>query len=259
MLFLVRELQAARRVEAHPVAADDSEEPLIRYAAALCHANVALGAALVENMTFAWSWRDAFKPALVCQARGCAFERVAVLWNLAAHFSQRAALRPRPDLEATRAAKGDFERSAGCFEHLGNLLGEGGLQALNLQTRVGEAVQAAAPWDLSPAGLRMARGLMLAQAQACCYEECLKGGCSQPGATSPLGSAVTSAPGSVPGSAPGDVARVAAGAAAMFQEAAAEQRSSRQLMELDPSWARHMHFQAAVFEVTSFRSCLLLN
>jgi hypothetical protein len=55
------------------------EDALKRYAAALCYAKIAMGTTLADNMTFTFSWRDAFKPALVCHARTCDFERSCVL------------------------------------------------------------------------------------------------------------------------------------------------------------------------------------
>ena len=68
-----------------------AEQAVLRYFAALCHARVALGAALGDNMMFSFAWRDAFQPAtVVCASRACDFERVAVLYNLGAAYSQRA-------------------------------------------------------------------------------------------------------------------------------------------------------------------------
>ena len=58
---------------------NEREESILRYFSALCHAKVALGAALSDNIMFNFAWCDAFKPPLVVSSRSCDFERVAVL------------------------------------------------------------------------------------------------------------------------------------------------------------------------------------
>ena len=208
---------------------------------------MALGASLDENMAFRFMWRDAFKPAVVAHSRSVSFERCCSLYNLGALFSQRAALVNRNDLAGVRDAKDGFQCAAGVFDHVKALLGEGGFRALGVQTNappppqgaaVGQGVAAAAGvTDLSAPGLDMAMALMLAQAQACCYEEALKGGSQSATSGGSRDPAV--------------IAQLAAGAAAMYSDALACVHASPQLVELDNSWQRHMHFQSACFEAVA--------
>jgi len=276
--------QDARRVEIQAARSDPNvETALVRYSAALCHAKVlifvvdymnidfarycvyhdtpifsftfnlkvALGASLDENVAFRFMWRDAFKPTLVAHSRSVSFERCCSLYNLGAFFSQRAALVNRNDLAGVRDAKEGFQRAAGVFEHVKALLGDGGFRALGVQTNAPSPPQGAAVGlsgasqgmaaaaavgvtDLSTPGLDMAMALMLAQAQACCYEEALKGGTAASGTRDPA-----------------VIAQLAAGASAMYGDALACVHASPQLVELDKSWQRHLHFQSACFEAVA--------
>lgn len=215
--------EAALRIEKPAQRNEEGvEESLLRYASALCNGKIAFGATLGDNMTFSFSYRDAFKPALICSARSTDFERTAVLYNLGALYSQQAAQHVRSDLVGIRAARDGFQRAAGGFLFLEELLSGGALKQMGLVVD---------PCDLSPPGLRMTTLLMLAQAQACCYEEALKGG---------HGAGDTST-----------IAKLAAAAAAMYGETVAVQKNSPELLGLDPSWARHILFQHLCFEAVA--------
>jgi len=215
--------EAALRVE-NPASRSeaDLDTALLRYASALCHGKIAMGTTLGDNLVFTFSWRDAFKPALVCHARSFDFERTAVLYNLGALYSQQAAQHVRSDLVGIRAARDGFQRAAGVFSVLDSMLGPGVLRQMGV---VADAC------DLSSPGVRMTTSLMLAQAQACCYEEALKGG---------TGAGDASA-----------IAKLAAAASSLYGEAVNVQKNAPELIGLDPSWAKHILFQHYCFQAVA--------
>eukprot|EP00618_Florenciella_parvula_P002756 CAMPEP_0119520390 /NCGR_PEP_ID=MMETSP1344-20130328/36420_1 /TAXON_ID=236787 /ORGANISM="Florenciella parvula, Strain CCMP2471" /LENGTH=302 /DNA_ID=CAMNT_0007558271 /DNA_START=226 /DNA_END=1131 /DNA_ORIENTATION=- len=228
LVSLCKLREAAKHAEKRGAGTDAAADEEIvtslkRYFVSMCHADVAFGASMQDDASLNWTWRDSFKPSLMVHSRNSTFERIATIYNMGAVYSQRAAITERGNLEGVDAARTGFQKAAGVFEYLAAKLAPG-LGALGCADAASQS-----PCDVSPPGLRLAASLMLAQAQACCYEEALKG----QGVDAP------------------SVSKLAASAAAMYAQALKAQREAPELAELDPSWARHLNFQEGCFDAAA--------
>jgi len=111
-----------------------------------------------ENLSF--TWHDAFRPHLKHAAASLRFEKAALVFNIGAAASGIAAAHSRVTEEGVRAACGEFQRAAGAFRAVGEMMEE----------------EAATTVDMSSQATAMLERLMLAQAQECCFERALAGG-----------------------------------------------------------------------------------
>ena len=106
------------------------------------------------------SSRDAFRPPEKVARADLQYERVCVLFNVAAALSYAGAAQKRGDEEAIRRACQLFQQAAHAVESVQGLLADGGGGAGSGPTA-----------DLSAEALGAWRGPMLAQAQQCFYEK----------------------------------------------------------------------------------------
>eukprot|EP00966_Prymnesium_polylepis_P141210 3261135-Prymnesium_polylepis.1 len=107
-------------------------------------------------------WRDAFKHSDKATSSDLRFERVCVVFNLAAAISYAGTQQNRDEAEGLRDACQLFQQAAGAIEQLQALLAEAWHQAPAFTTDT--HAKATAAW----------RSLMLAQAQQCYYEKARK-------------------------------------------------------------------------------------
>ncbi|CAN6273619.1 unnamed protein product [Urochloa humidicola] len=110
--------------------------------------------------TLSFTWYDAFRPHLKHAAASLRFEKAALVFNVGAAASRIAAAHSRATEEGVRAACGEFQRAAGAFRAVGEMMEE----------EVGTTV------DMTSQASAMLERLMLAQAQECCFERALAGG-----------------------------------------------------------------------------------
>ena len=134
---------------------------LARYYRVVTSLRTRFGAA-VEDSEFAvqFVWRDAFRPPEKVARADLQYERVCVLFNVAAALSYAGAAQKRGDEEGLRRACQLFQQAAHAVESVQGLLADGGGGAGSGPTA-----------DLSAEALGAWRGLMLAQAQQCFYEK----------------------------------------------------------------------------------------
>jgi programmed cell death 6-interacting protein len=110
--------------------------------------------------TLSFTWHDAFRTHLKRAAASLRFEKAALVFNVGAAASRIAAAHSRATEEGVRAACGEFQRAAGAFRAVGEMMEE----------EEGTTV------DMSSQASAMLERLMLAQAQECCFERALAGG-----------------------------------------------------------------------------------
>jgi programmed cell death 6-interacting protein len=110
--------------------------------------------------TLSFTWHDAFRPHLKHAASSLRLEKAALVFNVGAAASRIAAAHSRATEEGVRAACGEFQRAAGAFRAVGEMMEE----------------EAATTVDMSSQASAMLERLMLAQAQECCFERALAGG-----------------------------------------------------------------------------------
>jgi programmed cell death 6-interacting protein len=109
------------------------------------------------------TWHDAFRPHLKHTAASLRLEKAAIVFNVGAAASRIAATVSRATEEGVRAACGEFQRAAGAFRAVGEMMEE----------------EEATTVDMSSQASAMLERLMLAQAQECCFERALDAGKSQ--------------------------------------------------------------------------------
>ncbi|XP_021315761.1 ALG-2 interacting protein X isoform X2 [Sorghum bicolor] len=114
--------------------------------------------------TLSFAWHDAFRPHLKHAAASLRFEKAALVFNVGAAASRIAAAVSRATEEGVRAACGEFQRAAGAFRAVGEMMEE----------------EEATTVDMSSQASAMLERLMLAQAQECCFERALAAGRSPP-------------------------------------------------------------------------------
>ena len=134
---------------------DNAERSLHQYFKALCNCEDA-GFPIKDGESYGLvsKWKCAFEPNKELTRNNIRFERVSILFNIAALESHVAAMADRKTENGLKIACNKFQQAAGIFENLKSI-------------EIADNPTA----DLSAAGLQMATQLMLAQAQSCVYEK----------------------------------------------------------------------------------------
>ncbi|PUZ76741.1 hypothetical protein GQ55_1G315000 [Panicum hallii var. hallii] len=158
--------------------------------------------------TLSFTWHDAFRPHLKHAAASLRFEKAALVFNVGAAASRIAAAHSRATEEGVRAACGEFQRAAGAFRAVGEMMEE----------------EAATTVDMSSQASAMLERLMLAQAQECCFERALAGGKS-----------------------PAVCSKVARQAALYYEEAYAALVAPPLQNHFERSWVSQVQLKAALF------------
>ncbi|XP_051188501.1 vacuolar-sorting protein BRO1 [Lolium perenne] len=227
-LCAVRDLRAAA-VEApalpDPSSLDQRRAALLAYARALALVEprfpVSPDRAHVHSLSF--TWHDAFKTGKKASLPSLHLERAAVLFNLAAVYSQIALAADRVTDVGIRTACGAFQSAAGAFA----LLRESGLAA--------KAVAAGATTvDVTPDCAGMLEKLMLAQAQECFFEKVIAGG--KPHAL---------------------CSKVARQVGVYYEEAYAALCAPPLSQHFDKTWVSHVQLKAAQFYADACYRCAL--
>ena len=117
----------------------------------------------INSLSFVW-W-DAFKPSKKEKQQNINFEKCAVLFNLAALYSQNAIDQERTTSPGLVVACKKFQEAAGVFSYI--------KEHLSMRT------DAPHPLDISPDSTKMLEQLMLAQAQECVFEKAMVEGKSE--------------------------------------------------------------------------------
>ncbi|CAN6252490.1 unnamed protein product [Urochloa humidicola] len=158
--------------------------------------------------TLSFTWYDAFRPHLKHAAASLRFEKAALVFNVGAAASRIAAAHSRATEEGVRAACAEFQRAAGAFRAVGEMMEE----------EVGTTV------DMTSQASAMLERLMLAQAQECCFERALAGGKS-----------------------PAVCSKVAKQAALFYEEAYAALVAPPLQNHFERSWVSQVQLKAALF------------
>jgi len=161
-----REAAVGKKVSNETEAAA-AEDALVLYGALLELLQDKLGMEVREQRAMGFAWQACWdgpseKTAPTVQHAPIA-ERAAVLFNLGACWSMRAAMPPRTDSEAIKAAARHFQLAAGALQ---------ACQQLGPQAALGEACSP----ELTDAALKAIQALMTAQAQACFCEKAASDG-----------------------------------------------------------------------------------
>lgn len=158
--------------------------------------------------TLCFTWHDAFRPHLKHAAASLRFEKAALVFNVGAAASRIAAAVSRATEEGVRAACGEFQRAAGAFRAVGEMMEE----------------EEATTVDMGSQASAMLERLMLAQAQECCFERALAAGKSPPVCS-----------------------KVARQAALYYEEAYAALVAPPLQNHFERSWVSHIQLKAALF------------
>ncbi|KAF3320972.1 ALG-2 interacting protein X-like protein [Carex littledalei] len=113
------------------------------------HYTTALERSHIEALQF--TWKDSFKPSKKHSHKSISSEKVAVVFNIGAVYSQMAAVENRGTVQGLTEAYNAFNNAAATFRYLREILGEG------------ESV------DVSMECVSMLETLMVAQAQECFF------------------------------------------------------------------------------------------
>ncbi|XP_078156917.1 vacuolar-sorting protein BRO1-like [Carex rostrata] len=105
-----------------------------------------------------FTWKDSFKPSKKHSHTSIGSEKVAVVFNIAAVYSQMAAAQNRGTVDGLKKAYKAFYNAAGAFQYLREILG------------AGESV------DVSTECVSMLEKLMVAQAQECFFNRAVRKG-----------------------------------------------------------------------------------
>ncbi|XP_010918463.1 vacuolar-sorting protein BRO1 [Elaeis guineensis] len=163
----------------------------------------------VHSLVF--TWHDAFKSNKKVSLPSIHLEKAAVLFNLAAVYSQIALTSDRSSPAGLKQACNSFQAAAGTFAFLRD-------QA------AAKAVAAGATLDLSPECTSMLERLMLAQAQECFFEKVI-----------------------ADGKPPGLCSKVARQVGLYYEEAYAPITAPPLNQHFDRTWVSHVQLKAAQF------------
>ncbi|EHA8588200.1 Vacuolar-sorting protein BRO1 [Cocos nucifera] len=161
--------------------------------------------------SFVFTWHDAFKPNKKVSLPSIHLEKAAVLFNLAAVYSQIALSADRSSPAGLKQACNSFQAAAGSFAFLRD-------QA------AAKAAAAGATLDLSPECTSMLERLMLAQAQECFFEKVIAD--AKP---------------------PGLCSKVARQVGLYYEEAYAAITGPPLNQHFDRTWVSHVQLKAAQF------------
>lgn len=167
-----------------------------------------------KEVQVSFTWSDSFKPAKKITQMSPDFERASVMFNLGALESHAGMSQDRGQEDGLKRAQKHFSNAAGIFLYLRD----------DLRNKITGPVTA----DLSQEGLSMLYYLMLAQAQACFYEQALK---------KKLKSRLLS--------------KLAAQASDWYNSAWRASNSGALKSVLDGMWATHLDFQRRCFSASS--------
>ncbi|BAF26864.2 Os10g0495300, partial [Oryza sativa Japonica Group] len=173
--------------------------------------------------SLAFTWHDAFKTGKKASVASIHLEKAAVLFNLAAVYSQIALAADRATDVGIRTACGSFQSAAGAFAWMR----ESGVAA--------KAVAAGATTvDVTPECAAMLEKLMLAQAQECFFEKVIAGG--KP---------------------PALCSKVARQVGIFYEEAYAALSAAPLSQHFDKTWVSHVQLKAAQFYADACYRCSL--
>ncbi|XP_008776264.2 vacuolar-sorting protein BRO1-like [Phoenix dactylifera] len=174
--------------------------------------------------SLAFTWHDAFKANKKVSLPSIHIEKAAVLFNLAAVYSQIALSADRSSAAGLKQACNSFQAAAGAFAFLRDHV-------------AAKAVAAGATLDVSPECAFMLERLMLAQAQECFFEKVIAD--AKP---------------------PGLCSKVARQVGLYYEEAYAALNASPLNQYFDRTWVSHVQLKAAQFYAEAcFRYSLELH
>ncbi|KAM7271950.1 hypothetical protein ACFE04_031164 [Oxalis oulophora] len=159
-----------------------------------------------------FTWYDAFKPKLKANQQNIHLEKAAVLFNLAAVYSQIGLGSDRGSADGLRVASHAFMSAAGAFAFLRD----------NAATKA--SIGSSCTVDLSVECVGMLERLMLAQAQECVFENTI-----------------------AKGSSPGVCAKVSRQVGLYYEEALAAINVAPLKDHFDKGWISHIQLKAALF------------